>query len=94
MVKQEIYQDEVAAYHAIKEFFDEVEEEYGRKAIFFDEYRERPIAYDEYDIEGHITDDRLIQLVFDNRLIAFCFLRKNDGNYNEVTFVKIEKNDA
>ena len=92
MVKQEIYQDEVEVGKAISEFFNEVQENLGRHAVFDDEIRIRKLTYS--DLDNHIVDDAVVQLVFDNRLIAFCFLRKNDGNYNEVTFVKIEKNDA
>ena len=92
MVRQEIYQDEVEAGSAISKFFNEAQENLGRHAVFDDEIRIRKLTYS--DLDNHIVDDAVVQLVFDNRLIAFCFLRKNDGNYNEVTFVKIEKNDA
>ena len=42
-------------------------------------------------IENHITDDKIAQLVVDNRLVAMAFLRRDDWNHTEVTYVIVDE---
>ena len=53
------------------------------------ELRTRAIAYDCIS-QNHFTDDRLVQLVVDNRLVAFVLCRRDDWNWTECTFVFVE----
>lgn len=53
------------------------------------EIRTRTIAYDTC-CAAHPTDDKLLQLVVDNRLVAFVLTRRDDWNHSEVTKVFLE----
>ena len=53
------------------------------------ELRTRAIAFDCIS-NNHWTDDRIVQLVVDNRLVAFVISRRDDWNWTECTFVFIE----
>lgn len=53
------------------------------------EIRTRAIAYDCIS-QNHFTDDRIVQLVVDNRLVAFVLCRRDDWNWTECTFVFVE----
>ena len=63
--------------HKLRERFTEVE------------VRTRAIAYDSIS-QNHWTDDRIVQVVVDNRLVAFVFCRRDDWNWTECNFVFIE----
>lgn len=53
------------------------------------EVRTRAISYDCIS-QNHWTDDRIVQIVVDNRLVAFIICRRDDWNWTECTFVFIE----
>ena len=69
--------NEVIEKHKIRERFSGVE------------LRTRAIAYDSIS-QNHFTDDHLLQLVVDNRLVAFVLCRRDDWNWTECTFVFVE----
>jgi hypothetical protein len=49
------------------------------------EVRWRGINYD--TSSPHATDDKMVQLVCQNRLIAMVYMRRDDWNYTELTMV-------
>ena len=54
------------------------------------EIRSRSLNYD-CSSSPHETDDKIVQLVADNILIAMVFLRRTDGNHTEETSVIVEQ---
>ena len=54
------------------------------------EVKSRTLEFDDFRA-SHPTDDRLLQLVVDNRLVAFVFLRRDDWNHSELTKVFLEE---
>ena len=53
------------------------------------ELRYRSVNYDTVS-KDRVTDDKIAQLVVENRLVAFVFMRRDDFNHTEVTCVFIE----
>lgn len=53
------------------------------------EIRTRTIEYDTSSAP-HPTNDKIMQLVVDNRLVAFTLIRRDDWNHSEVTKVFLE----
>ena len=54
------------------------------------EMRVRPVAFGSMPDEGHLTDDRVIQLVVENQMLAMVYLRRDEFNYTEVTTVFLQ----
>lgn len=54
------------------------------------EVKSRILEFDDFST-SHQTDDRILQLVVDNRLVAFVFLRRDDWNHSELTKVFLEE---
>ena len=65
----------------IWEFIEEIIDKYHIREQFHEvEIRTRSVNYDMTppSIEVHETDDKIVQLVVDNRLVAFVFCRCDD----------------
>ena len=79
---------------AVEEFIWGIIEKYKLKKYYPEvETRYRGVLYDMRDDKDrfhvHHTDDKLIQIVCQNRLIALVFCRRDDWNYTEATMVFI-----
>lgn len=79
---------------AVQEFIWGIIEKYKLKKYYPEvETRYRGVLYDMRDDKDrfhvHHTDDKLIQIVCQNRLIALVFCRRDDWNYTEATMVFI-----
>lgn len=79
---------------AVEEFIWDIIEKYKLKKYYPEvETRYRGVLYDMRDDKDrfhvHHTDDKLIQIVCQNRLIALVFCRRDDWNYTEATMVFI-----
>ena len=77
---------------AVNEFIWGIIEKYKLKKYYPEvETRYRGVLYDMRDDMDrnlvHHTDDKLIQIVCQNRLIALVFCRRDDWNYTEATMV-------
>lgn len=89
MIRQQRFIDDNEGA-GVEKFLLDVVEKYELKKYFPSvEIRYRGVNYGLLS-ENHITDDKVVQLVVDNRLVAFAFLRRDDLNYTEVTYVVIE----
>ena len=85
MITQQLYIDDNEET-GVYDFLNGIIEEHHLRDFYPQvEMRTRLLNYDMQ--ENHATDDRIVQLVVDNRLVAFSFLRRNDGNYTEVNNV-------
>ncbi len=74
----------------VEQFFQDVIERYELRKLFASiELRYRGVNYGLYSA-NHITDDKIVQLVVENRLVAMAFLRRDDFNYTEVSFIVLE----
>lgn len=74
----------------VEQFFQDVIERYELRKLFASiELRYRGVNYGLYSA-NHITDDKIVQLVVENKLVAMAFLRRDDFNYTEVSFVVLE----
>lgn len=77
---------------AVQEFIWGVIKKYQLKKYYPQvETRYRGVLYDMRDDMNrnliHHTDDKLIQIVCQNKLIALVFCRRDDWNYTEATMV-------
>ena len=89
MVEQKRFVDDcegVAAEHFLLDF---AEKHHLRDRFPEVEIRYRGVGID--TVHEHITDDKIIQLVVDNRLVAMVFIRRDDWNHSEVTYITIEE---
>lgn len=70
----------------VVEFIDNIIEKYElQKKYPCIEVRWRGINYDVSS--PHPTDDKMVQLICENRLIAMVYMRRDDWNYTELTMV-------
>ena len=88
MVKQEKVIDEIDVRPIPSEFLYEIAKKHG----FADIYnlccvKSRAVGIDTY--HEHITDDKITELIVENRLVALVYLRRDDWNWTEATFIEI-----
>ena len=88
MIKQERFIDDNEQTQSYKFIYDIIDKYELKKHYPEVEVRARSINYDL--MNGHPTDDHILQLVCQNRLLAFVILRRDDFNYTEVTYVFME----
>ena len=73
------------------DFINGIIEQYQLRKRFREvEVKSRTIEFDDLS-NPHPTDDRILQLIVDNRLVAFVFLRRDDLNHSELTKVFLEE---
>lgn len=73
------------------DFINGIIEQYQLRKRFMEvEVKSRTIEFDDLS-SRHPTDDRILQLIVDNRLVAFVFLRRDDWNHTELTKVFLEE---
>jgi hypothetical protein len=86
MIKQERTMDEIDAHPL--EFLHTLAEKYGfSKLNGFCKINSRALGIDTF--HDHITDDKIFELIVENRLIGLVYLRRDDWNYTEATYVEI-----
>jgi len=88
MTKQERFIDEIDVRPIPSDFLYEIAKKHGFTDIFnICTVNSRGVGID--TIHEHITDDKIIELIVENRLVAFVYLRRDDWNWTEATFVEI-----
>jgi hypothetical protein len=85
MIRQERTIDEIDAHPS--EFLQEVAEKHGIIGQTRIIVKSRGVGIDTY--HEHITDDKVFELVADNQLIALVYLRRDDWNWTEATYIEI-----
>lgn len=70
----------------VVDFIDNIVKKYNLREKYASiEVRWRNVNY---DISApHATDDKLVQLICENRLIAMVYMRRDDWNYTELTMI-------
>jgi hypothetical protein len=88
MIKQERFIDEIGVSPNPSDFLYEIAKKHGFADIFkLCSVKSRAVGIDTY--HEHITDDKIIELIADNRLVALVYLRRDDWNWTEATFIEI-----
>lgn len=88
MIKQERFIDDNEGT-GVNKFLEEIIDKYQLRKFYPEvEIRWRAVNYDLSD--NHPTDDHIVQLICQNRLLALVYLRRDDWNYTEVTYIFIE----
>lgn len=85
MIIQERTIDEIEAHPS--EFLHEVAKKYGIIGLTKIEVKSRGVGIDTFS--EHITDDKIFELIADNQLIALVYLRRDDWNWTEATYIEI-----
>ena len=85
MIRQERTIDEIDAHPS--EFLQEVAEKHGIIGQTRIIVKSRGVGIDTY--HEHITDDKVFELIADNQLIALVYLRRDDWNWTEATYIEI-----
>ena len=89
MIEQKRFIDDSEGADIWQWIYDVIDKYKLRERFTEVELRTRAIAFD-CTSDNHWTDDRIVQLVVDNRLVAFVISRRDDWNWTECTFVFIE----
>lgn len=78
-------QDELDAQTA--EFLDKVIEKFGLRRDSTSEIKVRSVNSAYFNVE---TDDKIIEVLSNNKLIALQYLRRDELNYTEVTNIILD----
>lgn len=88
MTDQKRFIDEIDVSPIPSDFLYEIAKKHGFADIFnVCTVNSRAVGIDTY--HEHITDDKIIELIVENRLVALVYLRRDDWNWTEATFVEI-----
>jgi hypothetical protein len=86
MIKQERTMDEIDAKDPFG-FLHDIALRHGFIEQFHIECHDRAVGID--TIHEHITDDKIFELIADNQLIGLVYLRRDDWNWTEATYIEI-----
>lgn len=89
MIKQERFIDDNEGTGVEKFLYDVVEKYELKRFCPSVEIRYRGVNFGMLS-NNHATDDKIAQLVVENRLVALAFMRRDDLNYTEVSYVVFE----